>query len=82
MIYNYFKYEDIKCRYHVLDCMEVSLRWYAKTRDQKYLDIAKDFGRVSDQINLRIKNNDYREPYYNFPTLCEATQAPLTNKND
>ena len=53
------KLEDIEWRNRFLETMQVGLRMYEKTKDEKWLDCAKKFGETSATLRERIERGDY-----------------------
>lgn len=53
--------EDMQFRRLVMECAEISLRWYSKTKDPASLEYAKQFGTLSNQLKKRIETHDYKE---------------------
>ena len=58
---------DLEHRIEVLDCMEVALRWYARTKDPAYLTLAQQFGATSKSIQERLTNFKYPNESYKQP---------------
>lgn len=40
----------VRDRASFLEIMQIALKLYAKTKDQKYLEYAKDFGKMSKEL--------------------------------
>lgn len=59
MIYSPSKEEDRKMRASVLEAMEIMLRSYARFKDEKFLEKAKHYGKVSEDLKARIESHDY-----------------------
>lgn len=60
MIESYERQEDEKARVETLELMEFSLQKYAETKNEEFLERAKEFGVVSAKYTEMLKG-DYSE---------------------
>ncbi len=61
MIASKEKNQDRETRILVMEHMAVAMRMYARSKNSKYLAIAKEFGETAKMLNERIKNNKYSQ---------------------
>lgn len=53
------KHRDREARTMLLETMQIALRWYERTQDEKWLDWAKTFGSHSKTLKEKIETHDY-----------------------
>lgn len=59
MIASHSRKIDQETRLRALDCVAVCLRRFVATRDPKWEERAREFGRVSQELKARIQTHDY-----------------------
>jgi len=52
---------DIEMRSNYLEAMLIALKFYQETGDGKFMEYAKDFGKLSEGLKRMIEHGDYSE---------------------